>query len=238
MVPELELADWRRCVSELYANVRAEPDPRRAHELWRARRDDLFLGHPQSPLPADHPLRRSGVPYWPYDPDLRFELPLEDCQASRHVIETGPAETTVIRAIGAVAVPSPPAATLTVWWLDQYGGGLFLPVRDAERGLDDVRRGALPVRQRQGGRPRDHSREPGDRLQLPLPPVVSLLERVAVPARAGGESDRGSAVRRRASLSESMKERRLVHRKGHFLGLGMIGTPMARRFSESARTRR
>src|SRR5205814_8513163 len=73
---ELELTDYRRTVSELYAAVRAEDDPKRAHELWRRGRDELFRSHPQSPLPPGDPLRATGLPYWPYDPGRRFELPL------------------------------------------------------------------------------------------------------------------------------------------------------------------
>ena len=75
-VAEAELADWRRQVSELYAAVRAQDDPERAHALWRSGRDALFRAHPQSPLPPRDPLREAGVPYWAYDPALRFELPL------------------------------------------------------------------------------------------------------------------------------------------------------------------
>src|SRR6185503_6012668 len=73
---ELELTDYRRTVSELYAAVRAEDDPKQAHELWRQGRDELFRSHPQSPLPPGDPLRATGLPYWPYDSGLRFELPL------------------------------------------------------------------------------------------------------------------------------------------------------------------
>ena len=73
---ELELAGWRRRVSELYAAVRAQPSPERGHALWRARRDELFRAHPQSPLEPDDPLRATGLPVWPYDPRLRFTLPL------------------------------------------------------------------------------------------------------------------------------------------------------------------
>ncbi len=48
---ELELTDYRRTVSELYAAVRAEDDPKQAHELWR--RFELPL------LPADKELSLS-----------------------------------------------------------------------------------------------------------------------------------------------------------------------------------
>ena len=59
----LELAGWRRAVAGLYAAVRAADDPRRGHELWRQGRDELFLKHPQSPLPTGDPLRATGLPY-------------------------------------------------------------------------------------------------------------------------------------------------------------------------------
>ena len=76
MSTELELASWRRKTSDLYAAVRAEDDPRRGHALWRRGRDELFRSHPQSPLPPGDSLRTTGLPYWPYDPGLRFEAPL------------------------------------------------------------------------------------------------------------------------------------------------------------------
>src|SRR5437764_567552 len=72
---ELELASWRRRVGELYGAVRAQPSPERGHALWRAGRDELFREHPQSPLEPDDPLRATGLPVWPYDPQLRFPLP-------------------------------------------------------------------------------------------------------------------------------------------------------------------
>ena len=131
---ELELADWRRRVSDLYASVRAEPDAARAHALWRRGRDELFLSHPQSPLEPDDPLRRTGVPYWPYAPGLRFELELLPFDAPVRSIGTGGDEVTTMRAIGKVEIPSPVRASVAVWWLAQYGGGLFLPIRDGTAG--------------------------------------------------------------------------------------------------------
>jgi uncharacterized protein len=132
---ELELADWRRRVSELYARVRAEPDGERGHALWRAGRGELFLDHPQSPLEPDDPLRRAGVQYWPYEPALRFELPLLQApETSHHGIPTGGKEATTLRAIGRFEVPDPVNGIVTLWWLEQYGGGLFLPLRDATAG--------------------------------------------------------------------------------------------------------
>lgn len=72
----LDLADWRRRVAEMYAAIRADDDPQRAHARWRATRDELIATHPQSPAPPGAGVRVTGVPYWPYDPALRFVLPL------------------------------------------------------------------------------------------------------------------------------------------------------------------
>jgi uncharacterized protein len=132
---ELELTSWRRDVASLYASVRAEDDAERGHAIWRAGRDRLFRTHPQSPLDADDPRRDAGLPYWPYDADLRFELPLlppgEDVTVS---IPTGGDATTSLRLFGRVQLPSPIGASVGVWWLDQYAGGLFLPLRDDTAG--------------------------------------------------------------------------------------------------------
>ncbi len=74
----LELADWRRRIVSLYAQVRdrAKTDPQAAFQHWCATREELFRTHPQSPLPIE---RRAGFQarYFPYDPALRFEAPVE-----------------------------------------------------------------------------------------------------------------------------------------------------------------
>jgi uncharacterized protein (DUF1684 family) len=132
---ELQLLDWRRRVSELYAEVRADRDPEAGHARWRAGRDRLFRRHPQSPLPAGDPLRVSGVAYWPYDPALRFELPLRPALEPTEIsMATGADGTTSLRRIGRIELPAPIDATLDLWWLSHYAGGLFLPLRDGSAG--------------------------------------------------------------------------------------------------------
>jgi uncharacterized protein len=134
MSTELELASWRRMTSELYTTVRSEDDPQRGHELWRRGRDELFRSHPQSPLPPGDPLRTTGLPYWPYDPRLHFEVPL--LAAHGEVSRSVPTSDGMIAMdrIGCVRLPAPLNAVLDVWWLRQYGGGLFLPLRDGTAG--------------------------------------------------------------------------------------------------------
>jgi uncharacterized protein len=134
-VTALELADWRRATAALYARVRDQADPAAAHALWRDGRDLMMRSHPQSPLPADDPMRASGVPYWPYDPALRWQVPVEPVSRPQRLeIDAGQDGVTHLGQAGWVALPDPVGRRLAVWWLDQYAGGIFLPVRDATAG--------------------------------------------------------------------------------------------------------
>src|ERR1700742_4995501 len=95
---DLALAEWRREVFDIYREVRLDRDPERAHTRWRERRDRLFAEHSQSPLAADDPLRQTGIPYWPYDPRLRFSVPvLEAARPARRSLATGDEEVTELR---------------------------------------------------------------------------------------------------------------------------------------------
>jgi uncharacterized protein len=132
----LELADWRRATAALYARVREQADPAAAHALWRAGRDRLMRSHPQSPLAQADPMRVSGVPYWPYDPALRWQLRVEPVShPERLEIDTGADGITRLEQAGWVTLPAPVGQRLALWWLCQYGGGLFLPIRDATAGV-------------------------------------------------------------------------------------------------------
>lgn len=134
---ELDLADWRRRVAELYAAVRADADLERAHARWRRGRDQLIASHPQSPARPGDPIRASGVPYWPYDPALRFRLPLLPPAAGTPAelrLTTDDRNVTTLVLAGMVQVPGPVDATVAVWSLRQYAGGLFLPLRDGTAG--------------------------------------------------------------------------------------------------------
>jgi uncharacterized protein (DUF1684 family) len=131
---ELELADWRRQVSVLYAAVRAETDPPTGHALWRAGRDRLFRTHPQSPLPAGDPLRDTGLPFWAYDAGLRFELELRPAVATAPSALPAGDGTAMLNPVGRVDLPAPLNGSIDVWWLAEYSGGLFVPLRDGTAG--------------------------------------------------------------------------------------------------------
>ena len=125
----LTLLDWRRRVARLYADVRAAQTPAEGHGLWRAGRDRLFAEHPDSPLePADR-ARFSGLPVAAYDPALRFDVQLDtDVDATRWEVATDGDGPVPFSRIGVAHLPG--LGDLDVWWLESYGGGVFVPVRD------------------------------------------------------------------------------------------------------------
>lgn len=124
---------WRRAVAELYGRVRACKQPEQGFDLWRQGRDELFTGHPDSPLEAPARAGFTGLPYAPYDPAYRFLAKLATVvEPARLVIPTQGDEVLTMDRIGRVQLGD--LGSLDVWWLAQYGGGLFLPMRDATAG--------------------------------------------------------------------------------------------------------
>ena len=128
----LEVADWRRRVFALYAEVRTATDLPAAHDLWRRRRDELFAEHPSSPLLPDDKRVFTGLPVKPYDPDWRFEVAVQAAPPQRMDVETGTDGIVPFERIGIVDVPS--VGPLDVWRLASYGGGIFVPIKDALAG--------------------------------------------------------------------------------------------------------
>ena len=128
----LDVADWRRQVFALYAAVRESSDLYAAHDLWRRGRDRLFASHRSTPLLPGDLADFTGLPVRPYDPDWRFEAPLLAAEPGRIELETGTDGVVPFERIGLVSIPS--IGTLDVWRLASYGGGLFIPVKDALAG--------------------------------------------------------------------------------------------------------
>ena len=134
--PRLELMEWKRRIFAMYAAVRAANGDPEACARFRAARDGLFRDDPQSPLLPDARGDFEGVPYFPYRADLRVEAALEpDAEGAELVIPTSTGEPTRFTRIGFVRpVLGGEAVSLAVYWLEGYGGGLFLPFRDALAG--------------------------------------------------------------------------------------------------------
>jgi len=128
----LEIADWRRRVFALYDAVRAQDDPEEAHELWRIERDDPMARHPATPLLEPERLLFEGLSIAPYDAAWRYELPILEAEPGGFEFATGTDGVVPFERIGRVEIPD--AGPLDVWRLMTYGGGVFIPVRDALAG--------------------------------------------------------------------------------------------------------
>jgi len=133
------LADWRRCVTAEYAAVRAGAADLEGTALrFRAARDRLFREHPESPIAAERRRDWRGIDWYPYAPAWRLKGVVEPV-AKRETFEV-PLETDgIVRCTRAGQVHftvGGSRARLAVYWLEGYGGGLWLPFTDATSGAD------------------------------------------------------------------------------------------------------
>ncbi len=126
MVQAVELADYREAVARMYLSGLGL-------EEFRARRDELFASHPQSPIPPEERPTFSGLRYFPPADDAIVEVSLRE-QPGRMEIDTdGPDGVMRYERVGMLITPWGP---LSLWWIAAYGGGLFLPLRDGTSGRE------------------------------------------------------------------------------------------------------
>lgn len=134
----LELIDFRRAVAGIYGRAREESaeDPEGAWLRWRGERDDLFARHPQSPVPRAARGSFGGMAFHPYDHRWRLEVEVEPYEdASVADVPHSGGRASEWRPTGRVLLVGPTGGgVLTLLWLTTYGGGVFLPFRDATNG--------------------------------------------------------------------------------------------------------
>ena len=127
----LELLDWRRRMSELFADLRRRPHDAETLAWFRAQKDTLFREHPQSPIPEGDRQHFPGLAYWPFDKSARVE-------AHFRLVEeqpSGPAGEVAFRRIGHLDFEfQHQQLQLGAFWIEGYAGGLFVPFTDATSG--------------------------------------------------------------------------------------------------------
>ena len=133
------LAGYRRAVSEMYARVRNSDVNQKERWLEFCRkRDNIFASHPQSALSLEQKSVFKGLRYYPYNPSLRYCLNV-DKNIEPEVFELDLQDDGLIKlqSIGRISfeVAGQPAS-LTLFWIFGYGGGLFLPFRDLTNETD------------------------------------------------------------------------------------------------------
>lgn len=130
-VDELDLLDWKRRVSELYAGIRAASDPQEGWRQWCDARRQLFREHPQSPVPAGERSTFGGPFAYDYDPDWRLLAEVTRTDEERLELPSSDGGTMTFRRFAQARADD---VALDVYWLEGYGGGVFVPFADATSG--------------------------------------------------------------------------------------------------------
>jgi uncharacterized protein (DUF1684 family) len=131
----LSLLDWKRRVGELYAQIRATSSPQVAWERWREERARLLRTHPASPVPAAQRPGYTGPHVYPYDPEWSTAAMIEPAPPERFELPASNVEAMAFtRFARARFLAGETELSLELYWLEGYGGGLFVPFADATSG--------------------------------------------------------------------------------------------------------
>jgi uncharacterized protein (DUF1684 family) len=132
----LDLYDYRCRVAHMYRQrTRSILDGEDPHGVWQrfcAARDELFAHHPQSALDEEQRRTFRGLRYFPYNPSMRFVVDIDtDVEPVQRQVTMNANETMPMTTVGRVRfIVDGEPATLSLYWLEVYAGGLFLPFRD------------------------------------------------------------------------------------------------------------
>lgn len=132
-----QLWEWREKIANLYYEVRSNADAVAAWELWRDTRSTLFRDHPQSPIEAADRETYEGPPTFPYDPSLRLTVQLAPIASEQITVATGADGDLSMHAFARTSgLEARLGGELTLYWIEGYGGGVFLPFADATSGTE------------------------------------------------------------------------------------------------------
>jgi len=133
----LDLYDYRRRVFALYRErneaLRNGEHPEAVLQWFRDERDRLFAEHPQSALDEEQKRTFQNLAYFPFNPDACVEATVDPhVEPQRLQVHTSGEEAMPMsRAAILRFTLDGQRAELSMYWIDVYGGGLFLPFRDA-----------------------------------------------------------------------------------------------------------
>lgn len=129
----LDLLDYRRRVHEMYRNIRVENGDEATCATFRQAKDVLFRTHPQSALDGEQQATFEGLRYYDYDPAYRVVAKVDrQVEAEVITIELEGDGRFSYRRFGEVRFTLPTGTgRLSLFWINGYGGGVFLPFGDA-----------------------------------------------------------------------------------------------------------
>ena len=203
----LDLYDFRTRVAEMYHTRRqaalAGEHAESILQRFRESKDELFAKHSQSALDQEQKQQFQGLRYFPYDPAMCVEADIEsDVEPLQLNVAMNAEETMTMTTVARLHFTLEGVkVALSLYWLNIYGGGLFLPFRDTTspavsygggRYLFDTIKGSdfLPVPGSSGDKrillDFNYAYNPScaynDRWVCPLAPIENRLK---VPVRAG-----------------------------------------------------
>lgn len=129
----LSLAHWRRTTAELYAAIRQSSDPVSAWQQFVTTRNNLFKNHPQSPLTTAQRATFQALAVFPYDPAFRVTGHLEyNEETDERMIDLTVDGRFRYKRVACIHFDLHGKTNrLSLFWIQGYGGGLFLPFKDA-----------------------------------------------------------------------------------------------------------
>jgi uncharacterized protein len=132
----LDLYDFRCRVADMYReraqNTLAGEDAETILQRFRDARDDLFAHHPQSALDEGQRRDFHGLRYFPYNPAMCVAADIDtNVEAVELNVAMNAEEAMTMTTVGRLHFTlEGVAVSLSLYWLNIYGGGLFLPFRD------------------------------------------------------------------------------------------------------------
>ena len=133
----LDLYDYRCRVAVMYRAraqaISAGEETASVCERFHRAKDDLFAHHPQSALDEEQRRKFQGLHYFPYNPAMCVIADVDtNVEPALLTVPMNADESMTMTTVGRLhfTVENQPTV-LSLYWLNIYGGGLFLPFRDA-----------------------------------------------------------------------------------------------------------
>ena len=132
----LDLYDYRCHMAEMYRTRRQATldgeDAVTVLQRFRQARDELFAKHSQSALDQEQKQQFQGLRYFPYNPAMCVEAGIEkDVEPLLLNVAMNAEETMTMTTVAQLHFTlESTEVSLSLYWLNIYGGGLFLPFRD------------------------------------------------------------------------------------------------------------
>ncbi|MBX4994793.1 uncharacterized protein (DUF1684 family) [Rhizobium binae] len=133
----LQLWEWREKIADLYNEIRSGKDATAAWRLWCDTRSAMFRTHSQSPIEAADRKAYEGPTTFPYDPSLRIMVQLAPVTQRPISVATGADGELSMHAFArTIGLDARLGGELSLYWIEGYGGGVFLPFADATSGSE------------------------------------------------------------------------------------------------------